>query len=147
MINIVQWIVMGFGMMLALAGLLLFVFRKEEGNNRVKVLGQEVELSKPALVILICGCAMVIAAFWLPGKKPALVEQAGTELYQAIDKQAYEIRLLAKPVKISHDECISRGREALNRSGFTGIETAVDVAYGMHGSTRQSYGAIHPMTW
>jgi len=132
MISIVQWIIMGFGMALALAGLLLFVFRQEKGTNRVKLLGQEFVLSTPALVIFISGCAVVvIATLSLSEKKLAQEEiKGGTSSNQAIEKQAHEIRFLAKPVKMPRDECMTKGKEALNRSGFTGIDVADEVVYG-----------------
>lgn len=130
MTGIAQWIIIGFGMLLALAGLFLFVFRQDQGSNRVKLLGFEFELSKPALVIFIGGCAVVIAALWAAEKKPVQAERGGTASKEVPDKVAHEIWFQSKSVKLPLDECISRGKEALDRSDFTGIAVADEVAYG-----------------
>ncbi len=55
--------VMIFGGLLAAAGVLLLVFTRTPGANRIKAFGVEFELSTPALVVFLAGCALVIAPF------------------------------------------------------------------------------------
>ena len=130
-----QWIAVAFGIVVAIVGLLLFVYRKEEGSNRVKVLGQEVELSKPALVIFIVGCAVVALAVWLSEKRPVQDGKGSGTLNQVTDPLSPHIQTRWTPVegRPSLDERTTRGKEALGRAGFTGIGTNIDLVYGFNG--------------
>jgi hypothetical protein len=51
-------IVMVFGAILASAGVALLSLRKESGENRIKLFGQEFQVSTPALVVFLAGCAL-----------------------------------------------------------------------------------------
>jgi hypothetical protein len=53
--------VMIFGGVLAVVGVLLLIFKRTDGANRVSALGIDFELSTPALVVLLVGCAMMVA--------------------------------------------------------------------------------------
>jgi hypothetical protein len=53
-------IVMSFGVLVAAAGLALLFFRKEQGENRIKLFGQEFQISTPALVVFLVGCSIFI---------------------------------------------------------------------------------------
>jgi len=64
MIVTAQALVMVFGALLALAGLALLVFRRDQGQNKIRVLGQEFEISTPALVVFLAGCAIFVIPFW-----------------------------------------------------------------------------------
>ena len=129
-----EWIAVAFGVVIAFVGLLLFVFRKEEGSNRVKVLGLEVELSKPALVIFIAGCAIVGLAVWLSQTRPVQDSKGGGTLNQAIGRLSpfVQIRWTLLEARPSLDERIRRGKVALDETGFTGIETDIDLVYGFN---------------
>jgi hypothetical protein len=75
MIVTAQALVMVFGALLALAGLLLLVFRKDHGQNKIRVLGQEFEISTPALVVFLAGCVIFVIPFWTSAdlSKPIIV--------------------------------------------------------------------------
>jgi len=76
-------IVMAFGALVAVAGLALLYFRKEQAENRIKLFGQEFQISTPALVVFLVGCGVFILpsviqmpnqpvfSFQWPGQPPA----------------------------------------------------------------------------
>jgi hypothetical protein len=53
-------IVMTFGALVAVAGLALLYFRKEQAENRIKLFGQEFQISTPALVVFLVGGGVFI---------------------------------------------------------------------------------------
>jgi hypothetical protein len=53
-------IVMSFGALMAAAGLALLFFRREQGENRIKLFGWEFQISTPALVVFLVGCFIFI---------------------------------------------------------------------------------------
>ena len=53
-------IVMAFGALVAVFGLALLYFRKEQAENRIKLFGQEFQISTPALVVFLVGCGVFI---------------------------------------------------------------------------------------
>jgi hypothetical protein len=53
-------LMMAFGALVAVAGLALLYFRKEQGENRIKLFGQEFQISTPALVVFLVGCGIFI---------------------------------------------------------------------------------------
>jgi hypothetical protein len=53
-------IVMAFGALVAVAGLALLYFRKEQAENRIRLFGQEFQISTPALVVFMVGCGVFI---------------------------------------------------------------------------------------
>ena len=53
-------IVMTFGALVAVAGLALLYFRKEQAENRIKLFGQEFQISTPELVVFLVGCGVFI---------------------------------------------------------------------------------------
>src|SRR2546428_8502995 len=63
MTDVQQFIVMSFGTVVALAGLWLLFLRKEGATNRIKLLGQEFELSTPALIVFLVGSGIFILPF------------------------------------------------------------------------------------
>jgi hypothetical protein len=71
-----QTIVMAFGAAIASAGLVLLFFRKEQAENKIKLLGQEFEISTPALVVFLAGCFVFVMPLVLPLKnldKPMVI--------------------------------------------------------------------------
>jgi hypothetical protein len=66
MTDIQKIVVMAFGALIALAGLWLLFTRQEAGANRLKILGQEFEISTPALVVFLVGSAIFVLPFFLP---------------------------------------------------------------------------------
>jgi hypothetical protein len=66
MTNLQATIVMTFGALIAAAGLWLLFTKNEAGANRLKILGQEVEISTPALVVFLVGSAIFVLPFFLP---------------------------------------------------------------------------------
>lgn len=53
-------LLMAFGALVAVVGLALLYFRKEQAENKIKFLGQEFEISTPALVVFLVGCAIFV---------------------------------------------------------------------------------------
>jgi hypothetical protein len=53
-------IVMSFGALVAAAGLALLFFRREQGENIIRLFGQEFRISTPALVVFLAGCFVFI---------------------------------------------------------------------------------------
>jgi hypothetical protein len=66
MTNIQMAVVMAFGALIAVAGLWLLFTKNESGANRLKILGQEFEISTPALVVFLVGSAIFVLPFFLP---------------------------------------------------------------------------------
>jgi hypothetical protein len=62
----VQAIVMLFGALTAAVGVLLLFLRQESGRNTIKIVGQEFEISTPALVVFLCGCVIFILPLLRP---------------------------------------------------------------------------------
>ena len=54
-----------FGTVLAIAGIVLLFLKRENGQNRIKFFGQEFQLSTPALVVFLVGCAIFIMPFFI----------------------------------------------------------------------------------
>jgi hypothetical protein len=53
-------VVMLFGALMAVAGLALLYARREQAENRIRLFGQEFQISTPALVVFLAGCAIFI---------------------------------------------------------------------------------------
>jgi hypothetical protein len=53
-------VVMLFGALVAAAGLALLFFRREQGENIIRLFGQEFRISTPALVVFLVGCFIFI---------------------------------------------------------------------------------------
>jgi len=51
---------MAFGALVAVVGLALLYFRKEQAENRIKLFGQELQISTPASVVFLAACAIFI---------------------------------------------------------------------------------------
>src|SRR5437879_5851662 len=69
MTNSQQAIVMTFGAMIAVAGLVLLFYRTEEGKNRIKLFGQEIEISTPGVLVFLVGSGIFVMPFVLPLQK------------------------------------------------------------------------------
>src|SRR5215472_3076218 len=59
-------VVMTFGVLVAGCGLVLLFLRKEQGENKIKLFGQEFQISTPALVVFLVGCGVFIIPLVLP---------------------------------------------------------------------------------
>lgn len=68
MTSVERLVAMVFGASVALAGLVLVFYRKEEGKNHIKLFGQEIEISTPALVVFLAGCGIFILPFFIPAQ-------------------------------------------------------------------------------
>jgi hypothetical protein len=68
MIVTVQALVMVFGAVTAGAGLVLMFLRQEGGRNTIKVMGQEFEISTPALVVFLTGCVIFVLPLLRPSE-------------------------------------------------------------------------------
>src|SRR6476619_6077234 len=123
MTNNLQWIVLSFGILVALAGLIAFFVSKEVGSNRIKLFGGEFELSKPALVIFVVGCAMVVASLYLSARPPMEEKRAGTASAPANDRLAHDMRFDVQPIKLSLEQCLSEGKKALKEGEFSIFKT------------------------
>jgi len=55
-----QAMVMVFGAVIASTGLVLLFLRNEQAQNKIKLFGQEFEISTPALVVFLAGCAVFV---------------------------------------------------------------------------------------
>jgi hypothetical protein len=58
--------VMVFGALVAGAGLVLLVVRNEHAENKIKLFGQEFQISTPALVVFLVGCGIFITPVLAP---------------------------------------------------------------------------------
>jgi hypothetical protein len=65
-----QIAVMVLGGLIVVASLLLLFLKKEEGQNRIKVWGQELEISTPSLVVFLAGCGIFVLPLFLPVQHP-----------------------------------------------------------------------------
>jgi hypothetical protein len=65
-----QAFVMTFGALIASAGLVLLFLRNEQAQNKIKLLGQEFEISTPALVVFLAGCTVFVIPLVVPIKNP-----------------------------------------------------------------------------
>ncbi|GGX93583.1 hypothetical protein GCM10007160_21480 [Litchfieldella qijiaojingensis] len=63
-----QTIVMVFGAVVASTGLVLLFLRTEQAQNKIKLLGQEFEISTPALVVFLAGCIVFVVPLVIPIK-------------------------------------------------------------------------------
>lgn len=59
-------LLMAFGALVAVVGLALLYFRKEQAENKIKFLGQEFQISTPALVVFLVGCAIFVLPSVIP---------------------------------------------------------------------------------
>jgi hypothetical protein len=63
-----QAFVMTFGALIAIAGLVLLFFRKELAQTKIKIWTHELEISTPALVVFLTGCAVFVMPLVVPIK-------------------------------------------------------------------------------
>ena len=76
MVVTIQAIVMTFGALTAAVGVLLLFLRQESGRNTIRIVGQQFEISTPALVVFLCGCAIFVLPLLRPMEalsRPAFV--------------------------------------------------------------------------
>src|SRR5262245_65693967 len=66
MVVTIQTIVMVFGALTAAVGVLLLFLRQEGGRNTIRIVGQEFEISTPALVVFLCGCVIFVLPLLRP---------------------------------------------------------------------------------
>ena len=66
MVVTIQAMVMLFGALIAAVGVLLLFLRQEAGRNTIKIVGQEFEISTPALVVFLCGCVIFVLPLLRP---------------------------------------------------------------------------------
>lgn len=80
-----QMLTMAFGAMVAVAGIVIFIFKQQEpGTNTVQILGFEVTLSTPGLVIFVVGSGIFVLPLLLqetadPISPPAPQPTASTQ--------------------------------------------------------------------
>ena len=146
MTNSLQWIVVGFGILVGLAGLIAFFVSKEEGSNRMKLFGGEVELSRPALVVFVAGCVIVVASLYLSARQPVEEKSGGTESALANDRLAHDMRFSAKPIKLSPEQCLNEAKKALRAGAFSLSKAEGDFA---HGFAKEYNGVVWclPSSW
>ena len=76
MVVTIQAIVMVFGALTAAVGVLLLFLRQESSRNTIRIVGQEFEISTPALVVFLCGCVIFVLPLLRPMEglnRPAFV--------------------------------------------------------------------------
>jgi hypothetical protein len=76
MVVTIQAIVMVFGALTAAVGVLLLFLRQESGRTTIRIVGQEFEISTPALVVFLCGCVIFVLPLLRPMEglnRPAFV--------------------------------------------------------------------------
>jgi hypothetical protein len=73
MLHPIALVVMGFGAILALVGIVLFSKRGAEGTSSLKVLGFEFQLGGSSLVIFVMGVLLVMLPFIKKDDFPALM--------------------------------------------------------------------------
>lgn len=110
MTGVQQFVVMSFGAVVALAGLWLLFVRKEGATNRIKVLGQEFELSTPALIVFLVGSGIFIMPFFVsPGPGDTTVTEntnSGSAPAQTVDRST-ALSLAKTKDTNAHEEFVS----------------------------------------
>jgi hypothetical protein len=100
MVVTVQAIVMVFGAVTAGAGLVLMFMRQEGGRNTIKIMGQEFEISTPALVVFLSGCMIFVLPLLRPSEtlsQPLFVlGSGGAERVGASGRTAGRVRIAGK---------------------------------------------------
>ena len=101
------WVVRIVGIALILAGTLLYAFGKDRrGNNRIKALGIETELSTPSLMFLVLGVLVFLSPSLLPGttepaspdpKPPAPADRDSGDAAPAFARQAADPARRSRP--------------------------------------------------
>jgi|SRR5215471_9324475 len=66
-------VVMTFGVLVAGCGLVLLFLRKEQGENKIKLFGQEFQISTPALVVFLAGCAVFVVPLVIPVQNTSVI--------------------------------------------------------------------------
>jgi hypothetical protein len=96
-----QTMVMALGAVLACIGLVLLVTAKVQGATRIKVLGIELEIPVPSLVVLLVGCGLVVLPFFVasprsPSQPPptTLGPPPDYAAYQRVSDDTGQISLL-----------------------------------------------------
>lgn len=85
-----QIVVMAFGAGLSFVGLWLSFRTKEHARNRLKVLGQEFDLSTPGLVVLVLGCGIFVLPFFLPKEQVSPVDSLETVVTTRTDQNGVD---------------------------------------------------------
>jgi len=75
--DVVRIILMTIGAIFASCGLILAFTRKTAEINKLKIFGQELELSSPSLVVFLAGCGLLIGPFLIPGNGPTPTPSSG----------------------------------------------------------------------
>jgi hypothetical protein len=89
-----------FGAVIALAGLWLLFTRNDAGANRLKILGQEFEISTPALVVFLVGSAIFILPIFLPLVREEIPVPGSNIDVSAREKEPNDTFFSATPVDI-----------------------------------------------
>src|SRR5262245_9934929 len=90
-------IVIGFGALVAAVGIVLLYLRKEQARNRIRLFGQDLQISTPDLMVFLVGSAIFILPLVVPIKNDALVNIR-------LPWQPESIRSNTGPAPISGDE-------------------------------------------
>jgi hypothetical protein len=77
---------MVFGALFAVTGVILLVYSKASGANRIRMFSLEFELSTPALVVFIAGCGLLVAPLAFPGgtRPTSQPASSGTATHDAV---------------------------------------------------------------
>lgn len=97
MTDLQQVIVMAFGALVAVGGLVLLFLRNESGQNEITIAGQTIKLSTPGLAVLLVGCGIFVLPFFLPtmGGGVFRIDTLGEDSSAKQDPQSATIRPVA----------------------------------------------------
>jgi hypothetical protein len=80
-----------FGIVLAIVGIILFVRTKVAGDNSMQMLGLQVKVSHPSLLIFFAGILLILVPRVLPhGQEPPAAEEGDPTADQGADEVAAE---------------------------------------------------------
>jgi hypothetical protein len=129
----IQWIVLIFGICVAVLGLSAFFFGKKEGANRIKFFGGEFESSSPAVLIFVIGCAVAVASLYFVPRQSVENKVGGTESATTNDRQAHDMRFSTKSMNLSLEQCLSETKKALKAADFPVFASGAEFAHGYAG--------------
>ncbi|MDH5729977.1 MAG: hemopexin repeat-containing protein [Gammaproteobacteria bacterium] len=63
-----KYLIIGLGCIFAIVGIILFSKKSGKGQNKIKIMNIEIELSAPSLVVFVIGALMIIFPFFITSK-------------------------------------------------------------------------------
>jgi hypothetical protein len=113
-------IVMSFGALAAAAGLALLIFRREQAENKIKLFGQEFQISTPALVVFLVGCFVFMFPVVVQLQNPTVLS---IHPWQSEDKDTKQQTTNAP--EVSHQITVAEGNHQIATAKLVPIGTTI----------------------